>query len=117
MAGADSIKQKAIDLRNRLGGSIFVFAVEPDNPFSEYALAAYIGDDKWTICPFTGAIEDVCGGLMGAMQEFETRGLHIDYNRDVRVVSYPAQMNAPSVTMRRLRNHPEYYTTINGNMR
>ncbi|MDA8336011.1 MAG: hypothetical protein M0Z41_13690 [Peptococcaceae bacterium] len=111
MTEKESIKQKAIDLRNRLGGTIFIFPAEAENPYSEYAMAAYVGGGKWKICPGTGEIQDVCGGLAGAIQESAAMGVHIDYNRDVRIITYPAQMNAPSVIMRRLRDNPGHYTT------
>jgi hypothetical protein len=41
--------------------------------------------------------------VLTILEEFKKIGRAKDYNKDVRMVSYQAQMDAPSVVMRRLK--------------
>lgn len=100
------MKKQAIEtaksLRQQLGGTIFAFPIEPDNPFSTYAVVVYAGDEYF-VYPEATDITDAAAGVLVILEEFKKIGIAKDYNRDVRMVSYQAQMDAPSVTMRRLK--------------
>ena len=100
------MKKQAIEtaksLRKQLGGTIFAFPIKADNPFSSYAVVVY-ADGKYFVYPEAAGISEAATGVMTILEEFKKIGMAKDYNEDVRMVSYQAQMDAPSVVMRRLK--------------
>ena len=100
------MKKQAIEtaknLRQQLGGTIFAFPIEPDNPFSTYAVVVY-AEGKYFVYPETNDISEAAAGVLVILEEFKKIGIAKDYNTDVRMITYKAQMDAPSVTMRRLK--------------
>lgn len=100
------MKKQAIEaaksLRKQLGGTIFAFPIEPDNPFSTYAVVVY-ADGKYFVYPEATDITAAATGVLTILEEFKRIGMAKDYNKDVRMVSYQKQMDAPSVVMRRLK--------------
>lgn len=100
------MKQQAIkeakNLRKQLGGTIFAFPIEPDEPFSSYAVVVY-ADGKYFVYPEATDITEAATGIMVILDEFKKIGKAKDYNKDVRMVTYQPQMDAPSVVMRRLK--------------
>jgi len=100
------LKKQAIEtaknLRQQLGGTIFAFPIEPDNPFSTYAVVVY-AEGKYFVYPETNDISEAAAGVLVILEEFKKIGIAKDYNTDVRMITYQPQMDAPSVTMRRLK--------------
>lgn len=96
------IEKQAHSMRQELGGRIFAFPVEEDNPFSKYAVVVYLGG-SYHIYPEASTIEEAAIGVKTILEEAEKSGYNLQFEKDVRFVSYDAQMNAPSVTMRRLK--------------
>ena len=93
---------EAKNIKKQLGGTIFAFPIEPDNPFSTYAVVVY-ADGKYFVYPEATDITEAATGVMVILDEFKRIGLARDYNKDVRMMFYQAQKDAPSVTMRRLK--------------
>lgn len=106
-----SIESKAHELREQLGGNIFSFPIEEDNPLSLYAVAIFSGEQLATF-PDPMTIEEAAAGISMTLEELGKMGRDSDYDRNVRMVSYDAQMNGPSVTMRRLRKAEEGYQKV-----
>ena len=100
------MKKQAIEtakaLREQLGGTIFAFPIEPDNPFSTYAVVVY-AEGQYFVYPEATDITEAAAGVMTILEEFKKIGMAKDYNKDVRMVTYQPQMDAPSVVMRRLK--------------
>ena len=100
------MKQQAIktakNLREQLGGTIFAFPIDPDNQFSTYAVVVY-AEGKYFVYPEATDITEAAAGVLAILEEFKKIGIAKDYNKDVRMVSYQKQMDAPSVVMRRLK--------------
>ena len=92
----------AKQLRERLGGTIFAFPTEENNPFSPYAVVVYAGG-KFFVYPSAIDISEAATGVLTIMKEFQKIGMATNYEKDVRLVSYQSQMDAPSVVMRRLK--------------
>jgi hypothetical protein len=99
--------KKASEIREKLGGIIFAFPIRETDPHSPYAVVVY-GGGKYFVYPKADDIRWAGLGVVTIMEEMRKQGETIDYERDVRFVSYQAQMNAPDVTMRRLRNSGKY---------
>lgn len=97
------IELKAAEIRDRLGGKIFAFPVNEQDPFSKYVLAVFTGAE-YNAYPETFDISEVASCIQEILTAIAAEGLDADFERNVRLVSYEAQMNAPSVTMRRLRD-------------
>lgn len=100
------MKKQAIEtaknLRQQLGGTIFAFPIEPDNPFSTYAVVVY-AEGQYFVYPEATDITDAAAGVLAVLEEFKKVGIAKDYNTDVRMIIHKAQLDAPSVTMRRLK--------------
>lgn len=96
------IEKKAIELKGRVGGKIFAFPVNEQDPFSKYAVTMFTGEDFKTF-PDALDISEAASGIQQILHSLKEEGLDSDYERLVRFVSYEAQINAPSVTMRRLK--------------
>lgn len=111
----NQLKQRAISkakqLRQELGGTIFAFPVEEHNQFSEYVVVMYAGG-TYHIFPHTNIINDAAIGVMTALEEMKKNGYAINYEKDVRFISYESQMNAPDVTMRRLKKQTNRKPTM-----
>lgn len=97
-----AIEEKAKELRGRVGGTIFSFPINETDPFSKYAVAVYTGSG-YNIYPEPLSIEEAAAGVYETLKGFKSIGLDDNYERNVRFVSYDAQMDAPNVTMRRLK--------------
>lgn len=100
-------KKKMIKRAKRIkkdsGGKVFAFPIDRDDPFSKYVLVLDLGVE-FNVFPEKLDITEVAQCIFEAIQIFERNGFKISYEEDVRFVVYEAQMNAPSVTMRRLRD-------------
>ena len=94
--------KEAKNLRKQLGGTIFAFPIEPDEPFSSYAVVVY-AEGQYFVYPEATDITEAAAGIMVILDEFKRIGLAKNYDKDVRLVNYQPQMDAPSVVMRRLK--------------
>jgi len=92
----------AKQLKERLGGTIFAFPTEEDNPFSAYAVVRYANGEYFAF-PDAINIAEASAGVLATLKGLREIGLDADYERNVRIVSYQAQMDAPSTVMRRLK--------------
>lgn len=97
-----TIEKKASKLKRELGGTIFAFPIEEDNPYSKYAISIYTGGGFSTY-PEPLTIEEAAASIKSTLEAYKKTGLKADYDKHVRFVSYEPQVNSPSVTMRRLR--------------
>ncbi|KUP23124.1 hypothetical protein [Paenibacillus sp. DMB5] len=108
------IKGKAATLRERLGGSIFGFPIHDDNPHSPYAVVVYAAG-HYHVYPEAKDISFAALGVKTILEQLQKRGLAVNYTDAVRLISYEAQINAPDVTMRRLRDSQvDYSATEDG---
>lgn len=98
----EQVIQKAQNLKDRSGGFIFAFPLEEENPFSKYGVAVSL-PDKWSVFPESVNLQEAAAGVLEIINTLKNEGFEVVYERDVRLVSYEAQINAPDVTMRRLR--------------
>lgn len=96
------LKDTAKNMREQFGGSIFAFPIEKDNPFSQYAVVVYAGD-SYFVYPTAHDISTAALGVKTILDEFKKEGIASSYKEAVRFVSYQAQIDAPDVTMRRLK--------------
>ncbi|SDJ77081.1 hypothetical protein, partial [Paenibacillus naphthalenovorans] len=96
------IEKKAENFRQQFGGKIFVFPIKEDDPYSKYVVTMYTGE-KFNTYPEPMTIEEAAAGVRMTLEAFEKDGWDADYERNVHFISYEAQVNAPSVTMRRLK--------------
>ena len=94
--------EKAKKLKKQLGGTIFAFPIEEDNPFSTYAVVMY-ADGKYFSYPDASDISTAAAGVLIILEELKKIGQDSDYKRNVRMISHQAQMDAPSTIMRRLK--------------
>jgi hypothetical protein len=97
-----AIEQNAEELKKQLGGRIFAFPVNEQDPFSKYAVTMYT-EEKWITYPNSLDISEAAAGINLLLETLEKEGHDADYGRNVRFVSYQAQVDAPNVTMRRLK--------------
>jgi hypothetical protein len=106
MKGERTLKKQAIEtakaLREQLGGTIFAFPIEPDNPFSTYAVVVY-GGGEYFVYPEATDVSEAATGVLTILEEFKKAGLAKSYEEDVRMIIYQPQLDAPSVVMRRLK--------------
>lgn len=101
------VEQRASEYRQQLAGKYFAFPIEPSNPVSEYAVVAFL-DGHPKVFPRPLSIEEAAASLHALIEGLEQEfGLELDYDRDVRFITYAAQMDGPSVTMRRLKKSGE----------
>jgi hypothetical protein len=96
------IEKKATELMGEVGGKIFAFPINEQDPFSLYAVTMWTGAEFKTF-PQTFGMEEAASGIKHILDTLKKEGLDSNYERLVRFVSYEAQINAPSVTMRRLK--------------
>lgn len=93
---------RAKQLRENLGGTIFAFPIEEDKPFSPYAIVMYAGGQYFAY-PDATDISEAATGIFTLLEEMKKNGMDADYERNVRMISYQAQMDAPSTVMRKLK--------------
>lgn len=89
-------------LRENLGGTIFAFPIEESNPFSTYAVVVYAGE-KYFVYPRATNISEAALGVTTILEMLKKSGTNVNYEKDVRFISYQAQIDAPDITMRRLK--------------
>lgn len=106
------IESKAAAIRAAYGGTIFSFPVNKNDPFSEYAVAVYTGSE-YKVYGESMPIEEASAGIFGILEGYKKIGIDPDYDTHVRLVSYEAQVNAPSVTMRRLKKTKGTFQVLN----
>lgn len=99
--------EKAEQLREQFGGTIFAFPIEENNPFSSYAVVMYAGG-KYFAYPEASDISTASVGVLTLLEEMKKNGMAADYESDVRLISYQAQMDAPSIIMRRLKKEASH---------
>lgn len=96
------IEQKADAIKKQHGGKIFAFPIDEQDPFSKYAVTMFTGWEYKTFPNLLG-MEEAAAGVAQILESLRENGLDADFERNVRMVSYDAQFNAPSVTMHRLK--------------
>ncbi|ARF66713.1 hypothetical protein B7C51_01150 [Paenibacillus larvae subsp. pulvifaciens] len=94
--------EKAKEIRKKLGGKIFAFPINDKDPFSKYAIVVYEGG-IYHVYPEAEDISTAAVGIKVTLEQYQRNGEILDYDKDVRFVSYATQVNAPNVTMRRLK--------------
>lgn len=102
------IEQKAKLLKEQLGGTVFAFPIEEENPFSRYAVVMYAGK-KYFVYPEASDISTAAVGVATILEQLKKNGHDSNYQRNVRFVSFQAQTDAPSIIMRRLKKN-DYLT-------
>lgn len=93
---------RAKQYRENLGGTIFAFPIQEDDPFSSYAIVMYAGGQYFAY-PNATDISEAASGILILLEEMKKSGMDADYERNVRLISLQVQMDAPSTTMRRLK--------------
>jgi hypothetical protein len=101
------IIEKARLLRKQVGGFILGFPIEDENPFSEYAVVVY-EQGKYFVFPQANNLQLAAVGINTLINSYEKTGKKIKFKRDVRLISYEAQINAPDITTRRIRNNGHF---------
>ena len=94
--------ERAKQLKEQFGGTIFSFPIEESNPFSAYAVVMYAGGQYFAY-PDATDISMASAGVLILLEELKKIGQDANYERNVRLVSYQAQMDAPSTVMHRLK--------------
>lgn len=97
------IIEMARKLRKQVGGFILAFPIEDENPFSEYAVVVYEGN-QYFVYPQANNLQFAAVGINAIISSYEKTGKKINFKRDVRLVSYEPQINAPDITTRRIRD-------------
>ncbi|MDN4069238.1 hypothetical protein QYF50_15405 [Paenibacillus vini] len=103
MMNNKQIQERAKEIQNQTGGKIFCFPVHEDDPFSKFAVVIHVGEENYRIYPKPLPIEEAAAGIQVTLEAFKKEGWDADYDRNVRFISYQAQIDAPSVTMRKLK--------------
>lgn len=106
----NEIQKRAEKMRQQVGGTIFGFPINEADPLSKYAVTVYTVAGYNTY-PEPLTIQEAAAGILETLNGFKENGMDDDYERNVRLVSYDAQLNAPDVTMRRLRNTPRVFNS------
>jgi hypothetical protein len=96
------IKQKATELKNQLGGTIFAFPIEEENPLSNYAVVTMVGNSV-SVFPHECTVEEAAVGIKEILKGFKKDSLDTNFDKNVRFISFQPQIDAPSVTMRRMK--------------
>jgi len=78
------------------------FLLSRITPIPHTPLFVYAGGEYF-VYPEATDITEAATGIMTILEEFKKIGIAKDYNTDVRMITYKAQMDAPSVIMRRLK--------------
>ncbi len=98
------IRKKAKYIKKSYKGKIFAFPVEEENPYSKYAIVIDTGS-KLNVFSDLLDITEAAQCVQKAISILKRNGVNVSYENDVRFIFYEAQKNAPSVTMRRLKNN------------
>ncbi|NLJ94057.1 MAG: hypothetical protein GX326_00980 [Clostridiaceae bacterium] len=96
-------KKTALGMQKNMGGIIFAFPIDEDDPFSKFVLVVDVGT-KFDVFPELFDITEVANGILEMINIFKRNGIEVLYERDVRFAFYEAQKNAPSITMKKLRD-------------
>lgn len=97
------IERKAVQLKERLEGKIFVSPIDESESFSKYVITMDVGGGQFKTYPEPLTINEAAACVLELLEGLKGEGFNVDYSRDVRFITYEAQMNAPDVTMRRLK--------------
>jgi hypothetical protein len=84
---------RAKQIKEQSGGIVFAFPTEESNPFSPYAIVVY-AEGQYFVYPPAANISEAALGVLTIMEEFKKIGVDIDYEKDVRLISYQTQMDA-----------------------
>ena len=93
---------KARQLKESMGGTIFAFPNEKDSPFSSYTVVM-CAMGRYFVYPHATDISEAATGIHTILEELKRNGMDADYERNVRLILYQAQADAPSTVMRRLK--------------
>lgn len=99
----NEIRRKAKDIRKNNGGRIFAFPILEEDPFSKYAIVVDTGK-RLSIFQERLVVEEVAQCILVLIEMLERNGTEISYDQDVKFISYDAQINSPSITMKKLRD-------------
>lgn len=94
--------ENAKHLRDQLGGTIFAFPINESDPFSAYSIVMYAGGQYFEY-PNATDISEAATGVLTLLEEMKKSGMDADYKRNVRMISYQAQMDGPNTVMGRLK--------------
>jgi hypothetical protein len=92
-----------MQLKARLNGKIFAFPINESDPFSKYAVTMEVGGNQFKTYPQPLTINEAAACVLELLEGLKNEGYEVDYSWDVRFISYQAQMDAPDLTMRRLK--------------
>ena len=98
----DQAISTAKQIKEQSGGIIFAFPIEESNPFSSYAIVMCV-EDQYFAYPGATDISMAAAGILTLLEEMKKSGMDADYKRNVRLISYQTQMDAPSTVMRQLK--------------
>ncbi|EOO23562.1 hypothetical protein IIU_06969 [Bacillus cereus VD133] len=107
-----AIQEEAKRYQQEFGGEIFVFPIEEENPQSLYAVVVYAGE-AFHVFSEAVTVEDAAIGVQTILECFEKEGMEKEYAEVVRFITGEAQLNAPHVTMRRLKKESKFVTVPN----
>lgn len=96
------IEKEAENIKKQMGGTIFAFPIEADNPLSKYAVVTMVSNNV-SVFPKECSVEEAALGILEILKGYKKVGYDADYEKNVRFLSFQPQMDAPSVTMRRLK--------------
>jgi len=96
------IQEKAKAIREQQGGRIFGFPIHEEEPYSPYAVVVFWGG-TYHVYPEAKDISLAALGVKTVLEQLQKHGEDVNYERDVRLISYQAQIDAPNVVMRRLK--------------
>ena len=99
----NEIRRKAKEIRKSNGGKIFAFPISEEDPFSKYAIVVETGK-KLSIFPERLVVEEVAQCILVLIDTLEKNGIKVSYEQDVKFMLYDAQINSPSITMKKLRS-------------
>lgn len=101
------IEQKVKESKQQMGGKIFAFPINEEDPFSQYAVAIWIEGDAFKVFPEPLTISEAAAAVNETLKGFKSEGWDADYERNVRFFSHEAQINAADITMRRIKKMNE----------
>ncbi|PGS69045.1 hypothetical protein COC69_26120 [Bacillus cereus] len=107
-----AIQEEAKRYQKECGGEIFVFPIEEENPQSLYAVVVYAGE-AFHVFSEAVTVEDAAIGVQIILECFEKEGMKKEYSEVVRFITGEAQLNAPHVTMRRLKKENKFVPVPN----
>ncbi|HHY67906.1 MAG TPA: hypothetical protein GX517_12070, partial [Alicyclobacillus sp.] len=102
------IEKRAEFLRQQLGGLIFAFPINEEDPYSKFAVVVYTGDG-FRAFPEPLDVSEAAAGIASIVEGLEENGHRVDFDREVRFLVGATQLNGPNVLMRRLRENSRHY--------